>query len=213
LRNAVKLPIAFMNHSNKAAYAMWSINARRILAMAISLLLTTFAPWRAHQHSNASEDLVARLQQQQRLPRGTVVINQLPVSFELAHCHVIAKMIELQPRVVVCCGMAEERTHLNLEVNGKQGDRLLKTGLNLPRLMADTRLTAISHCAGDYVCNHLYHQVLDAIKRHHWQTQALFVHIPPLSTATEPFLLEDFTLILKRLATEVSSPPRQLAAA
>jgi pyroglutamyl-peptidase len=181
--------------------------------MAVSLLLTTFAPWRAHQHSNASEDLVICMQRQQRLPQGTVVINQLPVSFELAHCHVVAKMVELQPRVVVCCGMAEDRTHLNLESNGKQGDRLLKTSLNLPRLMADTRLTTISHCAGDYVCNHLYHQVLNAIDRHRWPTQALFIHIPPLSAATEPFLLADFAMILNRLATEVPNPSVQLAAA
>jgi pyroglutamyl-peptidase len=180
--------------------------------MAVPLLLTTFAPWRAHQATNASEDLIAGLQRQQQLPFGTVVLNQLPVSFELAHCHVIAKMVELQPRVVVCCGMAEGRTYLNLELNGKKGDRILRTGLNLQRLMANTRLTEISYCAGDYVCNHLYHHVLDAIHRHRCETQALFVHIPPLTPVTEPFLIEDFALILQRLAAEVKVSHLKLVA-
>ena len=164
------------------------------------MLLTTFAPWRAHQTSNAADDLVAYLHHGQLLPDRTTVLRQIPVSVELAPIRVMAKVVELQPAVVVCCGMAEGRTHLNLERHGKGDDRTVSTSLPLVDLMADTHLTAISDCAGTYVCNHLYYRVLGAIAQHHWPTQALFVHIPPLLPATQPLLAQDLALILQRLA-------------
>lgn len=179
--------------------------------MAVSLLLTSFAPWKAHQPSNASDDLLNLLVQGHTIPAKTRVMRHIPVSFDLAPCRVMAKVVELRPRVVVCCGMAETRTHLELELNGKGPDRVLKTGLPLPRLMANTRLTQISHCAGDYVCNHLYYSLLAAIDRHRWSTQALFIHIPRLTAATEPLLSQDLALILRRLAQaepEQPSPPQ-----
>ncbi len=166
----------------------------------VPLLLTTFAPWKAHQPSNASDDLVHRLLQTNALPLDVAVMRQIPVSFDLAPCRVIAKMVELQPRVVVCCGMAETNTHLALELNGKSPHRVLKTSLALQRLLAGTCLTQISPCAGDYVCNHLYYHLLEAIHRNRWSTQALFIHIPVLNQANEALLLHDFKLILGRLA-------------
>lgn len=176
--------------------------------MTVPLLLTTFAPWRAHQPSNASEDLLTALIRSQLLPPATLVLRQLPVSFELAPGRVIAKLVEWQPRVVVCCGMAETRTHLSLERQGKQGDRVLQTDLDLEGLMADTWLTEISTWAGDYVCNHLYYRVLETIHRHKWTTQALFIHIPRLTPVTVPLLINDLSLILNRLAAlDQSHPP------
>ncbi|TVQ05711.1 MAG: peptidase C15 [Leptolyngbya sp. DLM2.Bin27] len=164
------------------------------------MLLTTFAPWRAHQRSNAADDLVAHLQEHQQVPGSAVVLRQIPVSFELAPVRVIAKAVEIQPGVVVCCGMAEGRSHLHLERYGKADDLAISTSLPLEELMADTHLTAISDCAGDYVCNHLYYRLLRAIALHQWPLQALFVHIPPLTPATKPLLAQDLTLILHRLA-------------
>ncbi|NJL45488.1 MAG: hypothetical protein HC922_06595 [Leptolyngbyaceae cyanobacterium SM2_3_12] len=96
--------------------------------------------------------------------------------------------------------MAEGRTHLSLERQGRHRDQVLQTSLGLTPLLTDTALTDISDCAGTYVCNHLYYQVLDTIERHRWPMQALFVHIPPLTVATEPFFVQDFSLILQRLA-------------
>ncbi len=168
------------------------------------MLLTTFAPWRAHQPSNAADDLVVHLQRQRQLPWGTTVLRHIPVSFELAPIRTIAKVAELRPLVVVCCGMAEGRTHLNLERYGKREDRALATSLPLEALMAGTHLTVISDCAGTYVCNHLYYQVLGAIAQHRWPTQALFVHIPPLTPETGPIFAADLTLILKRLTALAS---------
>jgi pyroglutamyl-peptidase len=177
------------------------------------MLLTTFAPWHAHQPSNAADDLVAHLQNQQQIPGGTTVMRQIPVSFELAPIRVIAKAVELQSGVVVCCGMAEGRSHLHLERYGRADDLAVSTSLPLKDLMADTHLTAISDCAGDYVCNHLYYRLLGAIAQHHWPMQALFIHIPPLTPATQPLLAMDLALILHRLASLKPSAKKNRAAA
>jgi pyroglutamyl-peptidase len=141
------------------------------------MLLTTFAPWRAHQVSNAADDLIAALQHRQGLPPQAVVMRHIPVSFELAPIRVLAKVVELKPEVVVCCGMAEGRTHLNLERYGRRENLAISTQLPLDALLADTHLTTISDCAGTYVCNHLYYRVLGAIADYPWPVQALFVHI------------------------------------
>lgn len=180
--------------------------------MTPSLLLTTFASWRAHQPSNASDDLVAALVQQYRVPEGTVMMRQVPVSFALAPCRVIAKAIELRPRVVVCCGMAEPRTHLELELNGKSPNHTLQTSLALGQLMEGTCLTRVSHCAGDYVCNHLYYHLLQAIHTHRLPTQALFIHVPLLTAANQPWILQDFSLILQRLTLPAAFQRPALAA-
>ncbi|MFQ4138907.1 peptidase C15 [Nodosilinea sp. PGN35] len=168
------------------------------------MLLTTFAPWRAHQRSNAADDLIAHLQRQRQLPPGTTVLRHIPVSFELAPIRVMAKLVEIQSPVVVCCGMAEGRSQLHLERYGKGDDLTLETTLPLDHLLANTHLSGISDDAGTYVCNHLYYRLLGAIARHRWPTQALFVHIPPLTPATRPIFAHDLALILKRLTPLVS---------
>ena len=168
------------------------------------MLLTTFAPWRAHQRSNAADDLVAHLQQQQQVPPGTTVLRHIPVSFELAPIRVMAKLVELRSPVVVCCGMAEKRSYLHLERYGKGDDLALETALPLDGLLANTHLSDISDDAGTYVCNHLYYRLLGAIAQHRWPTQVLFVHIPPLTPATRPLLAHDLALILKRLTVLAS---------
>ncbi|MBD2110435.1 MULTISPECIES: peptidase C15 [Cyanophyceae] len=168
------------------------------------MLLTTFAPWRAHQPSNAADDLVAYLQQQQQIPPGTTVLRHIPVSFELAPIRVMAKLVELRSPMVVCCGMAEGRSHLHLERYGKGKDIALESSLPLAELLVNTHLSGISDDAGTYVCNHLYYRLLEAIAQHRWPVQALFVHIPPLSPATRPIFAHDLALILKRLAVLAS---------
>ncbi|MGB3201434.1 MAG: hypothetical protein WBA99_11050 [Nodosilinea sp.] len=170
------------------------------------MLLTTFAPWRSHQPSNAADDLVAYLQHQQQVPLGTTVLRCVPVSFELAPIRVVAKLVELQSPVVVCCGMAEGRRHLHLERYGKGDDLALATSLPLDELMVGTHLTGISDCAGTYVCNHLYYRLLGAIAQYRWPIQALFVHVPPLTSVTQPLLAHDLALILRRLAQVASRP-------
>ncbi|HEY9736428.1 MAG TPA: peptidase C15 [Trichocoleus sp.] len=164
------------------------------------LLITSFAPWKAHQTSNSSDDLLARLYRQRALPPNAVWMRQIPVNYQLAPCQVIAKLVELRPAVLVCCGMAEKRQQLSLELNGRLEDQLLKTTLNLPDLLVGTRFTEISPCAGTYVCNHLYFRVLEFIQRSRSSTQALFIHVPCLTPLNEAFVVADFVLVLERLS-------------
>lgn len=171
------------------------------------ILITTFAPWRAHQPSNASDDLIAHLHQQGRFSADIVLMRQIPVNFQLAPCQVIAKIVELRPRLVICCGMAEDRTHLTLERNGQRHQQVLQTSLNFSALLSKTYLSAISHDAGDYVCNHLYYEVLSFLEGNPVGAQGLFIHVPRLTARNQALLMTDFCLILEqlRLATVPSA--------
>lgn len=173
------------------------------------ILITSFAPWRAHQRSNASDNLLTYMAQRQMLPGGAVLMRQIPVSFQLAPCQVIAQMVALQSPIVICCGMAESRHHLELELNAKRHDQVLQTDLNLSQLQQGTCLTRVSQCAGDYVCNHLYFELLAFISQRRWPSQALFIHIPPLTDHNCDWLAADMALILQRLGKlpPVLKPP------
>lgn len=164
-----------------------------------SLLLTSFAPWRAHQLSNASDDLIGLLESRNQIPPNASLIRQLPVHFQLAPSQVIATMLKIRPAVVVCCGMAEKRALLNLEQYACwNGDRR-ETPLNLSPLCVGTQWTEISHDAGDYVCNYLYYRLLAFVQKHRWPIQCLFVHVPLLTNSNRELVAHDFALILSRL--------------
>ena len=163
------------------------------------LLLTSFAPWRAHQHSNASDDLIGLLQSRNQIPAGTVLIRHLPVHFQLAPCQVISTMVKVHPAVVVCCGMAEQRSLLTLERYARQEGHCHQTTLNLTQLRTGTQYTEISDDAGTYVCNHLYYRLLGYVQKHQWPIQCLFVHVPPITEHNHEFLVHDFALMLSRL--------------
>lgn len=163
------------------------------------LLITTFQPWRAHQRSNSSDDLVADLHSQKRLPADAIWLRQVPVSFQLAPLRVISEIYRLRPRAVICCGMAEGRAYLSLEQQAK-GRRVLQTSVNLSALLMGTTLSEVSDDAGWYVCNHLYYSVLAFIEQLNLETQGLFVHIPTLSPPSKALILNDFERIAARLS-------------
>ncbi|NEQ32153.1 MAG: peptidase C15 [Leptolyngbya sp. SIO4C5] len=169
------------------------------------LLLTAFRPWRTHQVSNSSDDLLLALHRQAWLPENTHVLRHLPVSFQLAHPAVIAKILWLQPHFVICCGMAENRSRLSLELQGIDNDQALQTPLPLSTLLQGTALTEISSDAGSYVCNHLYFQVLQFLRRNHMACQALFIHVPKLNQANLGLIMQDFNQILLQLSPPVHS--------
>ena len=168
--------------------------------MSTPLLLTTFAPWKAHQVSNASEDLIVQLERSHRLPANALLLRRIPVSFDLAPAQVIAEMVSTGATYVVCCGMAEGRQYLNLERYARRSGRQLQTGLDLEALLAGTVLTRISMDAGSYVCNHLYFEVLAFMQQCHWPGEALFVHVPCLNSANLDWLVDDLARILKKLS-------------
>ena len=177
----------------------------------MSLLLTSFATWKAHQITNASDDLVGLLQTRQQLPVNTLVIRHLPVHFQLAPCQVLSAIVKQRPTIVVCCGMAEQRSLLNLERYAHHQSQRLETSVNLQQLCQETQWTAVSHDAGNYVCNDLYFRLLTYIKNHRSPIRCLFIHVPPLTPYNREPIIHDVTMILSRLVTADRQPDSQVA--
>ena len=165
------------------------------------LLITSFRAWRSHQHSNSSQDLVAAMAANHQLPPNAVWLSQVPVNFQTAPMQVLSEIYRIRPRAVVCCGMAEKRVCLSLEQQARGRMGALKTNLNLVDLLANTRLSEVSYDAGDYVCNHLYYSVLEAIYQGKISTSCLFVHVPLLSVQTWPLIQSDLSEVLEKLAS------------
>ncbi|MEL6159729.1 MAG: peptidase C15 [Cyanobacteria bacterium J06623_5] len=163
------------------------------------LLITTFQPWRAHQQANTSDELVATLAKQSRLPSNSVLLRQVPVSFDIAPIRIISEIYRVRPGAVICCGMAENRSYLSLEQQATCAHRRLQTKVDLPALLEGTVLSQISHDAGRYVCNHLYYKVLENVSAAQPPVGVIFAHIPALSADSTPFVLNDFCKIAANL--------------
>lgn len=160
------------------------------------LLLTSFTTWLPHQLSNAADDLLVELQQRDRKFDGHF-LRQLPVDFELAPAQAIAHIQTLQPQIVVCCGMAESRSKLSVEAQAVNGNHVLKTRFDLPRLVAGLPTAEVSHDAGRFVCNATYYAVLKHLQ--HSPSLGLFVHVPILTSANREAIVCDFEQLLARI--------------
>ncbi len=165
----------------------------------MTLLITTFAPWKAHQTTNSSDDLVASLCNHRLLPKQTQVLRNLPVHFQLAPSQVIAAVYQYRPTMVICCGMAETRSQLSLERYAHGPEERLETPLNLSHLAAGLKWTTISHNAGNFVCNALYYEVLRHLQKHNLDVQGLFLHVPRLNNYNRQPLIQDCVSVLSRL--------------
>jgi pyroglutamyl-peptidase len=165
----------------------------------MSTLLTTFDTWKPHQRSNSSDDLIAELVRRKLLPRQTHLCRKIPVDFQLAPEKVLSVIETLQPDVIVCCGMAEKRSHLTVEANGKHQGEILYTSIPLKALVEQTQTTTISHNTGRFVCNYLYYSLLKHIQLHQLKARCLFVHVPPLTSENLDAIAQDFSTILKLL--------------
>lgn len=160
------------------------------------VLLTSFTTWLPHQKSNSSDDLLAELLQR-NCSVDLHLLRQLPVDFVLAPQQTIAHIQKLQPQVVLCCGMAESRSKLTVESQAVQGDQVLKTRFNLPKLVAELPMTEISHDAGRFVCNATYFAVLEHLRNLPYL--GLFVHVPMLTKENRGAIVADFETLLQRL--------------
>ncbi|PSB25477.1 peptidase C15 [Stenomitos frigidus] len=166
------------------------------------ILLTSFDIWEAHHRSNASDDLIAAMSQPQRFAEWrekVTVLRKLPVDFQAAPQQVIAQIDAWQPEIIVCCGMAESRTKLTVESNGKHQSKILQTSIDVDRLVEDLTVTQVSDDAGDFVCNHLYYSVLQYIQTYRLSCQCLFIHVPVLHEVNLEPVLQDFLTILQLL--------------
>ena len=171
------------------------------LGMTNKILLTSFDTWKAHHRSNASDDLIEAIMQQDCFAKWhekLSLLRKLPVDFQLAPQQVIAQIDALQPDIIVCCGMAERRSLLTLESYGKHQSAILQTAIAVDQLVEGLAVTQVSHDAGDFVCNDLYYAVLKHIQTHRLDCRCLFIHVPVLNEVNLAPILQDFLIILQR---------------
>lgn len=162
------------------------------------ILLTSFQTWMPHQTSNASDDLLELVAKQDFT--SLIFLRQLPVDVSLAASRVISKIEELQPKAIICCGMAECRQVLTVE-SCACGEVLdYKTSVDLEKLVAGLSVTEISHDAGKFVCEGLYYEVLKYLSCR-LNMHCIFVHVPILTAANLPSIMADFQVIIKRIAS------------
>ncbi len=162
------------------------------------LLLTSFSTWRADQRSNSSDDLLELLPQA-TWHTATPLLRLLPVDVAQATERAIAYIHAFTPDIVVCCGMAEGRSRLQIERRAVQADRTLQTSIDLEPLCRALPMTDISNDAGQFVCNGYYFALLDYLAQTHQPTHVIFVHVPVLTPENRTFLVQDFITVLNRL--------------
>jgi pyroglutamyl-peptidase len=170
------------------------------------ILLTSFTTWQPHQQSNASDDLLAEIARVGNLPYLPIFLRHLPVEVAAASQKAIAKIVEIQPDAIICCGMAESRIHLTVEFQARCGTDTIENPVDLLSLIAGTARTEISYDAGNFVCEGLYYSLLDYLQRQvspqiwHRHPPCVFVHVPILTSKNLVEIVADFLLILQRLA-------------
>ncbi|NEQ50762.1 MAG: peptidase C15 [Leptolyngbya sp. SIO3F4] len=166
-----------------------------VIKMTSPILITSFRPWKAHQKLNMSDVLLEKVSG--KLSDNVISIRGLPVNFDLAPIQVISHIVQYRPKVVICCGMAENRKTLTVEQWGTYENRQLATPIDLNILIKKTIHTHISYDAGDFVCNRLYYRVLHHLQ--HQSSLALFVHIPPITSTNQTVIEFDFLKIVDHL--------------
>ncbi|MDB9315078.1 peptidase C15 [Spirulina sp. CS-785/01] len=160
------------------------------------LLLTSFQTWLPHQVSNASDDLLAMVVGRYLPGIEWVLLRQLPVETREASETVLAAIETYHPDGIICCGMAESRSQLTVESNGRKGQQRLYTSVNLAQLIAPLSLTHISHDAGNFVCEGVYFEVLRYLQEKELKMPCLFVHVPILTAQNQVQVFSDFQQIL-----------------
>ncbi len=173
----------------------------RSLIQAPRILLTSFATWQAHQRRNSSDELLAELAQ---LPEAATLnfFRQLPVNLPVARELTIAKINQIQPDWLVCCGMAASRTQLTVEAQAIVGEQVLKPDLDLERLTSGLPFTVVSQDAGRFVCNSLYHAMLNYLNGNSARCKVLFIHVPILTPMNREQMLQDFRQVIERLQSQ-----------
>jgi pyroglutamyl-peptidase len=186
------------------------------------ILLTSFDIWLSQQESNSSDDLLLALAKMASLPHDLNFLPRLPVDVQLASSRVIAKINELQPDYIICCGMAETRSQLSVEVLARgtgilpvkspnsldilpqesinSPENIFQTSVDLEKLLVQTAAVEISYDCGKFVCEGLYYKVLDYLHQFQLSIKCIFVHVPILNPENSQEIIADFVLIINNLA-------------
>lgn len=208
--------------------------------MKCKILLTSFQTWLPAQISNSSDDLVEiileQFEQFESCGISLIGLRQLPVKVNQAAGLAIAKITELKPDAIICCGMAESRSKLTIESGAtsaylssskhlslpylSRGEmfnfppveyfypqslnttttHLIKTSVDLEKLIMGLTATEISHDAGKFVCEGLYYQILNYLQEQKLNSSCIFVHVPVLTAANLPSIRADFQMITQKMA-------------
>ena len=163
------------------------------------ILLTSFSTWKVHQKNNSSDQLLVEISSIPSLASSLHFFRYLPVNLPVARSLTISKFQQVQPDVLVCCGMAEARSWLSVEAQATVHTRTLQTSLNLTQLTAGLKHTVLSQDAGRFVCNSLYYAMLDYLHRASPQCPCLFVHVPPVKSTGWELIVADFRQLIERL--------------
>jgi pyroglutamyl-peptidase len=149
-------------------------------------------------------------------------LHRLPVDVQLASSLVIAKINELQPDYIICCGMAASRSQLSVEVlasststlpvestnsadilpqeSRNSPENILQTRVDLEKLLVGTAAVEISYDCGKFVCEGLYYSVLDYLHQSQLSIKCIFVHVPIFNPENLPKIIADFIVIINNLA-------------
>lgn len=163
------------------------------------ILLTSFSTWMPHHKSNASDDLLQAIAKVDSLTHSLTFLRQLPVDVREASERAIALVRQLQPDIILCCGMAEIRHSLSLESNAR-GETIFRTPINLDTLLSGLDDVNISHDAGKFVCEGLYYSVLKEIEEKSLASHALFVHVPVITPNNSAKLLKEMLQVIQRMS-------------
>ena len=186
------------------------------------ILLTSFDIWLSQQESNSSDDLLLGLAKMASLSHDLKFLHRLPVDVQLASSLVIAKINELQPDYIICCGMAASRSQLSVEVlasstsilpvestnsadilpqeSRNSPENILQTRVDLEKLLVGTAAVEISYNCGKFVCEGLYYSVLDYLHQSQLSIKCIFVHVPIFNPENLPKIIADFIVIINNLA-------------
>lgn len=165
----------------------------------MTILLTSFSTWLPYQKSNASDDLLAIIERENKY--NCYYLRQLPVEIEAVSKKAIATIEKIQPAAIICCGMAESRDKLTIESNARCERNCLQTTMDLLQLISCLTNTTISDDAGQFVCEGLYYQVLNYLQISNLTIPCIFVHVPILNSENQKIIVQDFNCILDFLTT------------
>jgi pyroglutamyl-peptidase len=172
------------------------------------ILLTSFDIWLSDQQSNSSDDLLLELAKMASLPHHLFFLRRLRVDVQIASSEVIAKINDLQPDYVICCGMAASRQKLSVEVMARSTniapedgkEKVLQTTVEIEKLITGTTAVEISYDCGKFVCEGLYYSVLEYLSQSQLTIPCIFIHVPILNQENLVGIIADFVLIINNLA-------------
>ena len=165
------------------------------------VLLTSFDIWKPEHKSNSSDDLLDLISSQELTDYCLNFIRKLPVDSEKAPEIVISRIEKFQPDIIICCGMAEKREILTIESQANSGSEMIRTSVDLSKLLVGLDGTEISQDAGKFVCEDLYYSVLKYLYEGSLKSKCIFVHVPILKAVNRDVVVGDFLKILSKISS------------